>query len=105
MRMSDWSSVVCSSDLTALARTDDLGDDRHGLAQRERGDGGGLTARGVTTRVVGEQVADGAHAESTLEGGGGLAPHGAVQARGERQAGHDPSLSNRADAAGGRAAL
>ena len=56
-----------------------------------------LTAPGVPTRIVREQIADRAHAERLLEGGRRLAADGAVEARLESEGGHAPSLGRRAD--------
>src|SRR3546814_8664082 len=55
MRISDWSSDVCSSDLYVNARSELAGEFRHGVEQvRDEADVGDLEDRGVLVLVDGD---------------------------------------------------
>src|SRR3546814_1467482 len=71
MRISDWSSDVCSSDLLAVLDAPGVGIDRRGVALRDRPGAVAAVLRCVARRIGGEGVA---------VGGRGETPDGALMA-------------------------
>src|SRR3546814_19266164 len=65
MRISDWSSDVCSSDLLAVLDAPGVGSDRRGVALRDRPGAVAAVLRCVARRIGGEDVAVGGRGETT----------------------------------------